>query len=579
MASTRLGFGFVLALSLAAPLAPGWAASPAPVEAEHGMVVTAEHLASQVGADVLKKGGNAFDAAVAVGYALAVVWPEAGNIGGGGFMTLRTKDGKTDFIDFREHAPKAASATMYQDAQGNVIKGASTDGYLAVGVPGTVAGLEFVREKYGTMSRDALLEPAIRLARDGFTLSQGDVASFKAELAKLRRDPAAAAIYLAADGKSTRKTGETLTQPDLAASLSAIAQQGPDAFYKGAIADSIVKASQAKGGVLAKADFESYKVREFKPVTCNYRGYEIASSPPPSSGGVVVCEVLNVLEGYPLAKYGYGSAETVHVMVEAMRAAYADRNSLGDPDFIKNPLDHLTDKKYAGEIRAKIKPDRAGVSRMPASMAPAEPNHTTHYSIIDDAGDMVAVTYTLNDSFGTGIVAPGTGILLNNEMDDFTAKPGVPNLYGLVQGEANAIAPNKTPLSSMSPTVITKDGKPFMVIGSPAGSRIPTITLEAIVNVVDFGMDIQEAIDSPRIHHQWLPDEVLTEPYALSPDTLKILTKMGYKVHVDTEWPLWGYGAGILVGGKNLAEIAKGGGARYNGAMDSRAAAGASVGY
>jgi gamma-glutamyltranspeptidase/glutathione hydrolase len=578
MASTRLGLGFVLALSLA-PLTPGWAASPAPVEGEHGMVVTAEHLASQVGADVLKKGGNAFDAAVAVGYALAVVWPEAGNIGGGGFMTLRTKDGKTDFIDFRERAPKAASATMYQDAQGNVIKGASTDGYLAVGVPGTVAGLEFVREKYGTMSRDALLEPAIRLARDGFTLDQGDIASFKAELPKLRRDPTAAKIFLAADGKSPRQIGETLTQPDLAASLTAIAQQGPDAFYKGAIADAIVKASHAKGGILSKADFETYKVREFKPVTCNYRGYDIISSPPPSSGGVVVCEVLNVLEGYPLAKYGYGSAESVHVMVEAMRAAFADRNSLGDPDFIKNPIDHLLDKKYAGEIRAKIKPDRAGVSRLPASMAPPEPNHTTHYSIIDDAGDMVAVTYTLNDSFGTGVVAPGTGILLNNEMDDFTAKPGVPNLYGLVQGEANAIAPDKTPLSSMSPTVITKDGKPFMVIGSPAGSRIPTITLEAIINVIDFGMDIQQAIDEPRIHHQWLPDEVLTEPYALSPDTLKILAKMGYKVHVDAEWPIWGYGAGILVGGKDLAEIQKGGGARYNGAMDSRAAAGASVGY
>ena len=578
MTVKRLGFGFALCLSLA-PLVPGLAAAPAPVEAEHGMVVTAEKLASQVGADVLKKGGNAFDAAVAVGYALAVVWPEAGNIGGGGFMTLRTKDGKTDFIDFRERAPKAATANMYLDAQGNVVKGASTDGYLAVGVPGTVAGLELVREKYGTMSRADLLAPAIRLAHDGFTLSQGDAASFKAEAEKLAKDPAAAAIYLGAGGKP-RKTGETLTQPDLAASLTAISQQGPDAFYKGAIADAIVKISQAKGGILTKADFETYKVREFNPVACNYRGYEIISSPPPSSGGVVVCEILNVLEGYPLAKFGPGSAQTVHVMAEAMRAAYADRNaSLGDPDFIKNPVDHLTDKKYAGEIRARIRPDRAGKSILPASMKAAEPKTTTHYSIIDDAGDMVAVTYTLNDNFGTGVVAPGTGILLNNEMDDFTSKPGVPNLYGLVQGEANAIAPGKTPLSSMSPTVVTKDGKPFMVIGSPAGSRIPTIVLEAIVNVVDFGMTIQEAIDSPRIHHQWLPDEVLTEPYALSADTLKILGKMGYKVHLDADWPVWGYGAGILVGGKDLAEISKGGGARYNGAMDSRAAAGAAVGY
>jgi gamma-glutamyltranspeptidase/glutathione hydrolase len=578
MTVKRLGFGFALCLSLA-PLAPGQAASPAPVEAEHGMVVTAEKLASSVGADVLKKGGIAFVAAVAVGYALAVVWPEAGNIGGGGFMTLRTRDGKTNFIDFRERAPKAATANMYLDAKGNVIKGASTDGYLAVGVPGTVAGLELVREKYGTMSRADLLAPAIKLAHDGFTLSQGDAASFKAEAEKLAKDPAAAAIYLGAGGKP-RKSGERLVQPDLAASLTAISQQGKDAFYKGAIADAIVKASQGKGGILTKADFESYKVREFTPVTCTYRGYEIVSAPPPSSGGVVICEILNVLEAYPLAKYGAGSADTVHVMAEAMRSAYQDRNaSLGDPDFIHNPVDHLTDKKYAGEIRAHIKPDRAGKSQLPASMTAAEPKHTTHYSIIDDAGNMVGVTYTLNDNFGTGVVAPGTGILMNNEMDDFTAKPGVPNLYGLVQGEANAIAPGKTPLSSMSPTVVTKDGKPFMVIGSPAGSRIPTIVLEAIINVIDFGMDIQQAIDTPRIHHQWLPDEIVTEPHALSPDTLKILTKMGYNAHVDADWPIWGYGAGILVGGKDLAEIGKGGGARYNGAMDSRAAAGAAVGY
>jgi len=577
MPMSRLISTLALTLTLL-PAASILAAAPAPVQAEHGMVVTAEKLASEVGADVLKRGGNAFDAAVAVGYALAVVWPEAGNIGGGGFMTLRTKDGIANFIDFRETAPKGASATMYQDDQGNVVKGLSTDGYLAVGVPGTVAGLEMVREKYGTKSRAELLEPAIRLARDGFALSQGDVASFNAELPKLRKDPAAAAIYLAPDG-SARKIGQKLVQPDLAASLSAVAQNGPDAFYKGPIADAIVKASQAHGGILAKSDFEQYKVREFKPVTCNYRGYEIISSPPPSSGGVVVCEVLNVLEGYPLAKYGPGSAESVHAMVEAMRAAYSDRNSLGDPDFIHNPIAHLTDKKYAAEIRTHIKPNKAGVSAPPDLKPAGEYKETTHYSIIDDVGNAVSVTYTLNDNFGTGVVAPGTGILLNNEMDDFTAKPGVPNLYGLIQGEANAIAPKKTPLSSMSPTIVLKDNKPFMVIGSPAGSRIPTITLEAIVNVVDFGMTIQEAIDTPRIHHQWLPDEVLVEPHGLSPDTMKILAKMGYKVHEDPDWLFWGYAAGILVGGKDLAEIKAGTGARYNGAMDSRAVAGASVGY
>jgi len=578
MRHARLPLCVALTLSLL-PLTPSPAASPAPIQAEHGMVVTAEKLASEAGAEVLKQGGNAFDAAVAVGYALAVVWPEAGNIGGGGFMTLRTKDGKTDFIDFREKAPRAATATMYLDAKGNVIKGASTDGYLAVGVPGTVAGMEMVREKFGTMTRAQLLAPAIKLAREGFALSQGDVASFNAELPKLRKDPLATSIFLAPDG-SARKIGDKLVQADLAASLTAIADGGPDAFYKGAIADAIVKASQANGGILTKADFETYKIREYKPISCNYRGYEIISSPPPSSGGVVICEAFNVLESYPLAQYGHGSAEEVHVMVEALRTAYADRNTtLGDPDFVENPVDHLIDKKYAAEIRAKIKPAKAGVSQVPAFKPAGEPMRTTHYSIIDDAGNAVSVTYTLNDNFGNGIVAPGTGILLNNEMDDFTAKPGVPNLYGLVQGEANAVAARKTPLSSMSPTVVVKDGKPFMVIGSPAGSRIPTIVLEAIINVIDHGMTIQEAIDTPRIHHQWLPDEILTEPYALSPDTVKALTKMGYKVHGDPDWPIWGYGAGILVGGKDLAEIKAGGGARYNGAMDSRDAAGASVGY
>ncbi|ATU95218.1 gamma-glutamyltransferase [Phyllobacterium zundukense] len=577
-ARSTIAVGLALALAFA-PLTPAFAASPAPIEAEHGMVVTTQHLATQAGVDVLKKGGNAVDAAVAVGYTLAVVWPEAGNIGGGGFMTIRTKDGKSTFIDFRERAPLASTKTMYLDDKGNPVKGASMDGYLAVGVPGSVAGFEYAREKYGTMARQDLMEPGIRLARDGFVLNQGDAASFRDGADWLKRDTAAAAIYLKPDGKPYG-TGEKLAQPDLAASLEAISQQGPDAFYEGPIADAIVKASAAKGGILAKADFEQYKVRELKPVTCNYRGYDIISSPPPSSGGVIICEILNVLEGYPLSYLGWGSADTVHLMAEAMRYAYVDRNSaLGDPDFVKNPVDHLLDKNYAAEIRANINPYRAGVSQdlMPRDLG--EPRETTHFSIIDNDGNAVAVTYTLNGSFGTGAVAPGTGILLNNEMDDFTSKPGVPNQFGLVQGEANAIAPKKTPLSSMSPTIITKDGKPFMVIGSPGGSRIITITLEAILNVIDHGMDIQEAIDAPRIHHQWLPDAVYAEPHALSPDTGKILTGMGYKVQGDPNWPIWGYGAGILVGGKDLAQIQKGGGARYNGAIDSRAASGEALGY
>lgn len=560
-----------------APLTGVFAASPAPAKGEHGMVVTAQHLASEVGIEVLKKGGNAVDAAVAVGYALAVVYPNAGNIGGGGFMTIRFKDGKSTFLDFRERAPLAATKTMYLDKDGNPVKGASLDGYLAVGVPGSVAGLEMARVKYGKLSRQDLMAPAIGYARDGFILNQGDAASFAGSADRLAKDPAAAAIFLKPDGKPYG-IGERLVQPDLAASLAAISEEGTDAFYKGAIADAIVKASGAKGGILAKPDFEQYAVRELKPVTCTYRGYEITSSPPPSSGGVIICEILNVLEGYPLSYLGAGSAETVHVMVEAMRYAYVDRNSaLGDPDFVDNPVSKLLDKAYAKDIRDKIDPFRAGVSQDLMPKGFGESKETTHYSIIDDEGNAVAVTYTLNGSFGAGVVADGTGILLNNEMDDFTQKPGVPNLYGLVQGEANAIQPKKTPLSSMSPTVVAKDGKPFMVIGSPGGSRIITITLEAIVNVIDHGMNIQEAIDAPRIHHQWLPDKVYVEPFGLSPDTEKLLADMGY--HLDLADQTWGQAAGILVGGKSLAEIEKGSGARYNGAIDSRAASGEALGY
>ncbi|ESY51859.1 MULTISPECIES: gamma-glutamyltransferase [unclassified Mesorhizobium] len=567
-------------LSLAIALAPSGAlhaASPQPAKGEHGMVVTAQHLASEAGVEVLKKGGNAVDAAVAVGYALAVVYPNAGNIGGGGFMTIRFKDGKSTFLDFRERAPLAATKTMYLDKDGNPVKGASLDGYLAVGVPGSVAGFEMAREKYGTLPRQDLMAPAIAYAKDGFILDQGDAASFASNAARLAKDPAAAAIFLKPDGKPYG-AGERLLQPDLAASLAAISEKGADAFYKGAIADAIVKASGAKGGILANSDFEQYKVRELQPVSCTYRGYEITSSPPPSSGGVIICEILNVLEGYPLSYLGAGSAETVHVMVEAMRYAYVDRNSaLGDPDFVDNPVSKLLDKGYAKETRDKIDPFRAGVSQDLMPKGFGESKETTHYSIIDDDGNAVAVTYTLNGSFGAGVVADGTGILLNNEMDDFTQKPGVPNLYGLVQGEANAIQPKKTPLSSMSPTIVAKDGKPFMVIGSPGGSRIITITLEAIVNVIDHGMNIQEAIDASRIHHQWLPDTIYVEPFGLSPDTEKLLAGMGY--HLDLADSTWGQAAGILVGGKSLAEIEKGGGARYNGAIDSRAASGEAIGY
>ena len=571
---------FAVAAALSLSLAPSaFAASPAPVESEHGMVVTAQHLATDVGVDVLKNGGNAVDAAVAVGYALAVVYPTAGNIGGGGFMTIRLKDGKMTFLDFRERAPLAATKTMYLDAKGDIVPRASLDGYLAVGVPGSVMGFETAREKYGTKSRQDLLAPAIRYAKEGFTLEQGDVANISGSAKRLAKDEAAAKIFLKAEGKPYA-AGEKLVQPDLAAVLSSIADKGPDAFYKGMPADAITKASQAKGGILAKEDFEQYAVRELKPVECSYRGYNIISSPPPSSGGVIICEILNVLEDYPLSFLGYGSAETVHLMVEAMRHAYVDRNAaLGDPDFVENPMSTLLDKSYAKAIRAKIDPYKSGTSADLKPLGAKESVETTHYSIIDDEGNAVAVTYTLNGSFGAGVVAPGTGILLNNEMDDFTSKPGVPNLYGLVQGEANAIAPKKTPLSSMSPTIVTKDGKPFMVIGSPGGSRIITITLEAILNVIDFGMDISQAVNAPRIHHQWQPDKIYLEPYTLSPDTIRALIAMGHTLDDGSGPPQWGQAAGILVGGKSLADIEKGGGARYNGAMDSRASEGSAGGY
>jgi gamma-glutamyltranspeptidase / glutathione hydrolase len=572
--SVALSLGLILSVSSAS-----FAASPAPVKAEHGMVVTAQRLASEIGVEVMKKGGNAIDAAVAAGYALAVVHPSAGNIGGGGFMTIRFKDGKATFLDFRERAPLKATKDMYLDKDGNPIKGASLDGYLAIGVPGSVAGLEMAREKYGTLTRQQLLEPAIRLAKDGFILGQGDAAILAGGAKRLAQDKAAAAVFVKPDGKPYG-AGEKLVQSDLAATLSQISEKGTDAFYKGPIADQIVKASQAKGGILAKLDFEQYKVRELAPVTCSYRGYEIVSSPPPSSGGLIICEILNVLEGYPLSYLGFGSADTVHLMVEAMRYAYVDRNSaLGDPAFVENPVEKITDKAYAAEMREKIDRYHAGISKDLKPKDFGESKETTHYSIIDDAGNAVAVTYTLNGSFGAGVVAEGTGILLNNEMDDFTQKPGVPNLYGLVQGEANAITPLKTPLSSMSPTVVSKDGKPFMVIGSPGGSRIITITLEAIINVIDHGMDIQEAIDAPRIHHQWLPDTVYVEAHGLSPDTVRLLTQMGHHLDISDEGKTWGQAAGILVGGESLGEIAKGGGARYNGAIDSRAAAGEAIGY
>ncbi len=443
------------------------AASQAPVAAENGMVVTAQHLATQVGVDVLKKGGNAVDAAVAVGYALAVVYPAAGNLGGGGFMTIQLADGRKTFLDFREKAPLAAKADMYLDHEGKVIPGLSTVGHLAVGVPGTVSGLELALRTYGTMKRAELIAPAIAYAEDGFILDEGDVSMLQASKALFDKDRAGiGSIFLRQGG--TFQVGDRLVQKDLAKSLREIGDRGADGFYGGWIADAIVASSQSGGGIITRSDLEQYRTRELAPIECDYRGYHIMSAPPPSSGGVAICEIMNILEGYPMGSLGFHAAQAVHYQIEAMRHAYLDRNTyLGDPDFVENPIARLLDKDYAAKVRAAIDPRKAGLSRdMTAGLEPHEGSNTTHYSIADRFGNAVSVTYTLNAWFGAGVVARGTGIVLNDEMDDFTSKIGVPNMYGLVQGSANAISPGKRPLSSMSPTIVTKDGKPVMVVGT-----------------------------------------------------------------------------------------------------------------
>jgi gamma-glutamyltranspeptidase/glutathione hydrolase len=551
------------------------AASIAPVAAENGMVVTAQHLATKIGVDVLKNGGNAVDAAVAVGYALAVVYPAAGNLGGGGFMTVQLADGRKTFLDFREKAPLAATANMYLDKDGNVIKGASTTGHLAVAVPGSVSGFEMARAKYGTMPRAALIAPAIKHAEEGFVLQQGDVDILRVATNDFRKDAASAAIFL--NKGEAYNVGEKLVQPELANTLRLISEKGEDGFYKGPVAAAIVASSQAGKGIISQADLDQYKTRELKPIECNYRGYGVVSAPPPSSGGVIICEMLNVLEGYPLKDLGFRSAQAVHYQIEAMRHAYVDRNSyLGDPDFVNNPLDRLLDKAYAAKIRAVIDPAKAGVSQaIKPGVAPHEGTNTTHYSIVDKWGNAVAVTYTLNDWFGARVTAAKTGVLLNNEMDDFTVKIGVPNIYGLVQGQANSIAPGKRPLSSMSPTIVTKDGKPVLVVGTPGGSRIITAVLHSILNMIDYGMNVQEAVDAPRFHQQWLPDLTNVENFALSPDTRKILEGMGHKLG-NPQPP--NHMAAIVVGAPSL-EGKPVGNNRFYGANDPRRNTGLAAGY
>ena len=542
------------------------AAAPLELESTQGMVVTAQHYASDVGAGILKQGGNAIDAAVAVGYALAVTHPCCGNLGGGGFMTIHLTNGKNTFINFREKAPLAARADMFLDARGKVISSRSLDGYLAVGVPGSVMGLEKVREEYGTMPRAALIAPAIKLAEEGFVLTRGDVDVLAEGTDGFRKEANVAAIFL--NHGQPFAPGDRLIQKDLAETLRTVSSGGAQAFYHGAIPAAVSAASRAHGGLLTPEDFAAYTATESAPVSCPYRGYTIVSAPPPSSGGITLCEMLQVLEGYPLKALGFHSSGEVHVMTEAMRFAYRDRNTyLGDPAFVDNPTARLMSAQHAEEIRSQIQPDRATPSSSLQGLASADEHATTtHYSVVDRLGNAVSVTYTINDSFGAKVIAGNTGFFLNDEMDDFTAKPGVANAFGLVQGKANAVAPGKRPLSSMTPTLVFKDGKPAFVVGTPGGSRIITTVLEVIVNVIDHGMTLQEAIDAPRIHHQWLPDTVAAEPFALSADTVKALTVMGYKVV-----PLENWGSGNAVEAIGIGFPRPG---VFYGASDSRAPAG-----
>ena len=480
---------------------------------------------------MLRHGGNAIDAAVAVGYAEAVVNPCCGNIGGGGFMTAHLPGGRDIFLNFRETAPAAATRDIYLNADGTPIHGASLHGWKAAAVPGSVLGLDTALADYGTMPRAAVMAPAIRLARQGFVLTTADADILARGTPLLRQNPAAARIFLRPD-RSPLRAGDRLRQPDLAATLQAIADHGPDAFYKGNIPRQVEAASRAGGGILTAADFAAYRVTEAAPVACTYRGYVVESASPPSSGGVTICEILNILEGYDLSEMGFHAAEPIHFMTEAFRLAFFDRNTyLGDPEFVHAPLQRLLSKDYATRLRGLIG-DRAtpSASLGPAVPPPGEGPETTHFSVLDRFGGAASVTYTLNGGFGAGVVAGNTGFLINDEMDDFTIKPGVADQFGLVQGEANAIAPGKRPLSSMAPTIVLRNGRVVMVLGSPGGPRIITAIVQTILNMIDYGMNAQEAVDAPRLHQQWLPDLLFAEPFALSPDTSALLEQMGYHI-------------------------------------------------
>lgn len=586
MGLPRKSLAILLSIVLWVAVAPA-SASTRPVHTDHAIVVSVNELASHVGADIMQAGGNAVDAAVATGFALAVVHPAAGNIGGGGFMLIRMADGKAHFVDYREKAPAAATRDMYLDAQGNVIPGASEIGYKAIGVPGSVAGMVYAEQKWGKLTLKQVMAPAIKLARDGYALTWDQARDLHDQY--LAKFPESHRVFQR-DG-DYYKPGETFRQLDLARTLERIAND-PQDFYHGSLARELAAAIQKGGGLITTDDLAHYEVKEREPVRGTYRGYEILSAPPPSSGGIVLIESLNILEGYDLSKLGDRSAQSIHLTVEAFRRAFFDRAEfMGDPDYTKIPVAQLIDKKYGAAWRETIDPEHASSSKElkrpaifaeleqyaashPPAMAPHESNHTTHYSVVDADGNAVSVTTTINSWFGSRVTADGLGFLLNDEMDDFSSKPGVPNSDGLIQGMANAIGPGKRPLSSMTPTIVVHDGKAVMVLGSPGSSKIITTVANVLMGVVDYGMNIQEAVDAPRFHNQWLPDVVDVEKW-FSPDAINILHEMGYKVEIGLHYgtnvaPYWSDAECIAIDEKTGERL---------GATDVRNSNGKAVGY
>ncbi len=555
----------LLCLALVIPAVTPVEATRQPVRARHGMAVAMESIATDVGVRVLQKGGNAVDAAVAVGFALAVTHPFAGNIGGGGYMLVRLADGRTTFIDFRERAPETSTRDMYLDAQGNPTKD-SIEGWRSSGVPGSVRGFAMANTKYGTRTWADNLAPAVALATKGYPVSYALAEGLKGSRS-LAADPESKRIFQR-DGRFF-DVGETLVQPELGRTLQRIATNGPNECYNGDTAKRLAEEMAKHGGLISLADLKDYTAVERTPLQATYKNYTVITAPPSSSGGIALLEMLGILDGTGYEKGGPGSASAIHYITESMRRAYADRNEyIGDPDFVKVPIAGLLDTGYLAKLRATINPVKAtpSVEVQPGQPAGVEKMETTHYSVVDAAGNAVAVTYTLNGGYGNGITVPGLGFLLNNEMDDFTAKPGVANMFGLVQGARNAIAPGKRPLSSMTPTILLKNGKLFMTVGAPGGSRIATAVLQVILNVVDFGMNIQDAIDAPRVHHQWMPDRLSLER-TISPDTVDLLKSRGYDVD---------YNAGVVLA-QTAAIVSDGG--WLQGGSDGRSAAGKAAGY